>query len=122
MTDCTLSPRQILALRGRFGHAIDLRKEFVAARAYVNDIHTGRPYKNFGRFFWNWCRRAEEAANRRQGRADQRAADRNAAITGRIHESPRELSRAELETMAQDDDPRLREFAAEELSKIPRRE
>jgi hypothetical protein len=54
-----LTPRQVEGIRKRFGATVDLKKEFRAAKEYCESIHTGRPYKNVGRFFWNWCLRAE---------------------------------------------------------------
>jgi hypothetical protein len=53
-----LTPVQHAHIRERFAATVDLRKEFIAAREYLA-MHTGRPYKNLGLFFWKWCLRAE---------------------------------------------------------------
>ena len=63
-----LTARQIEGIRERFGETVDLKKEFVRARQYVEAIHTGRPYKNLGLMFWHWCLRVErwDGSGRRQ--------------------------------------------------------
>lgn len=118
--DCALNQRQTEALQKRFGDVLDLRKEFVAARDYALHIHTGRPYKNFGRFFWNWCRAAEERALaraerggvRRRAEAEAREGrDARAAIDGQAAEFTRE----QLEEMLRSEIPALRDLAREEL-------
>ena len=60
-----LTPRQVEGIRKRFAATVDLRKEYISAREYVENIHEGRPYKNLGKFFWNWCRMAEKIAAKR---------------------------------------------------------
>ena len=65
-----LTPKQIEGIRARFSATVDLKKEFVRARQYIESIHTGRPYKNLGLFFWRWCLRVEgwrDESPRRRG-------------------------------------------------------
>jgi len=62
-----LTDRCRRALIARYGESLDLRREFTCARAWLRDVHTtGRPYRSFARFFWNWCRREMEFRERRR--------------------------------------------------------
>ena len=80
--DFRLTPKQIEGIRARFAATVDLKKEYVAAREYVEKIHAGRPYKNLGKFFWNWCRRVEEQAARRGAAPSRGRAATAAQIAG----------------------------------------
>jgi hypothetical protein len=77
-----LTDRQVEAVRQRYGWAVDLRKEFVNARGWLREVHTsGKAYKSFVRFFWNWCRREVEFRDRGRAKAEARVRER-----GRSHE------------------------------------
>jgi len=112
-----LTKRQAAAFRERFGGVLDLKREYKAAVAYIENVHVGRPYKNFGRFFWNWCRRAEDAALRpeRRVRAERRVQAAEMAAT-----APAEVTftREQLTQMLDDELASIREFARIELERI----
>ncbi|MDE2097838.1 MAG: hypothetical protein KGL39_11365 [Patescibacteria group bacterium] len=57
--ELNLSGTQLSAIEKRFKATVDVAQEMENARQYLA-IHRGRPYSNLGRFFWNWCLRAEK--------------------------------------------------------------
>lgn len=112
-----LTPKHERAIRERFGALVDVEREMRNADAYLQ-VHTGRPYKNLGRFFWNWCRRAEESALRRMARAEQAVVERRRRAAEEMEAAapaPREWSDEELAALLADETAELREFARAEL-------
>jgi hypothetical protein len=71
-----LHPRQKAALVNRYGQEL-VEKEFVNARNWLREMHTGgKPYTSFLRFFWNWCRREIEWQERKKNRSGSRQRER----------------------------------------------
>lgn len=117
-----LKPQQIEAMKGRFSDLVDVEREIRNAREYVEQVHTGRPYKNFGRFCWNWLRTAEDRRLARMNQRERLALEqrREAGRAPRATAVKPSLSREQLEAIARDpaEPEPIRELARRELEEM----